>query len=175
MPNFLIMKHLKIVFVALFTLGAITFSQAQSKIAHIDSNELIEAMPEFQDARSQMNKLQNNYKSQIEDMHKELQEKSERYESEADSQTDAENERRMVDFQESQQRIMEFQQKAQRQLEEKQEELLRPLLDKAQKAIEKVAKNKGYDYVLDSTEGGNVIVADGHNLLSDVKTEMGIK
>jgi len=168
------MKHLKIVLIALFTFGAISFSQAQSKIAHIDSNQLIEAMPEFQDARSQMTKLQNSYKSQIEDMHRELQEKSERYEAEVSEQTDEENERRMVDFQESQQRIYEFQQKAQEELETKQEELLSPLFDKAEKAIKKVAKTNGYDYVLDSTEGGNVLVADGHDMLPEVKAELGI-
>ncbi len=168
------MKHLKIVLIALFTFGAISFSQAQSKIAHIDSNELIEAMPDFQDARSQMTKLQNSYKSQIEDMHKELQEKSERYEAEVSEQTDEENERRMVDFQESQQRIYEFQQKAQEELETKQEELLSPLFQKAEAAIKKVAKEKGYEYVLDSTEGGNVLVAEGHNMLPEVKAELGI-
>jgi len=168
------MKQLKFVLIALFTFGALSFSQAQTKIAHIDSNILIESMPDFQDAKSQMNKLQNSYKSQIEDMYKELEEKRERYESEVESQTDEENERRMMDFQESQQRIMQFQQSAQQELDNKQEELLQPLLERAKKAIEKVAKDKGFQYVLDSAEGGNVIVAEGYNMLSDVKKELGI-
>lgn len=168
------MKQLKILLIALFTFGAISFGQAQTKIAHIDSNELIEAMPEFQNAKSQMNKLQNSYKSQIEDMYKELEEKRERYEAQVAEQSEEENERRVMDFQESQQRIMQFQQTAQEELDVKQEELLKPLLDQAKTAIQKVAKDKGYEYVLDSAEGGNVIVADGHNLLPDVKKQLGI-
>lgn len=168
------MKHLKIALIALLTFGAFTLSQAQTKIAHIDSNELIEAMPDFQDAKSQMNKVQSSYSSQLEDMYKELEEKRKRFEDEAGNLSEEENQRRMGEFQESQQRIMEFQQNAQKELEKKQEELLQPLFDKAKTAINKVAKNKGYEYVLDSTEGGNVLVADGHDLLPEVKKELGI-
>jgi len=38
-----------------------------------------------------------------------------------------------------------------------------------------VAEAKGYDYVLDSSEGGGVIVADGYDLLKDVQAELGIE
>lgn len=168
------MKHLKIALIALLTLGAVSFSQAQSKVAHISTQELIEAMPDFQDARSQMSKLQNSYKSQIEDMYKELQEKSERYEAEAKDQTNEENQQRMEEMQESQERIRNFQMNAQQELDQKNEELMKPLLDKARNAIEKVAKTQGFDYVLDSADGGGVLVASGHNLLPDVKKELGI-
>ena len=42
-------------------------------------------------------------------------------------------------------------------------------------AIQKVARAKGYQYVLDSTPGaGGVIMADGYNLLADVKADLGI-
>src|SRR5699024_6896525 len=122
------MKHLKIAIIALLTIGAVSLGQAQSKVAHISTQELIEAMPDFQDARSQMNKLQNSYKSQIEDMYKELQEKSERYESEAKDQSNEENQRRMEEMQESNERIRNFQQNAQEELEQKNQELMEPLL-----------------------------------------------
>ncbi len=38
---------------------------------------------------------------------------------------------------------------------------------------DKVSKAQGYQYVLDSTQGGGVLVADGKDLLADVKTELG--
>ena len=40
-------------------------------------------------------------------------------------------------------------------------------------AIKKVAKAKGFQYVLDSTTGSGVLVADGTDLLADVKKELG--
>lgn len=168
------MKHLKFVLIAFITLGTVSLSNAQSKVAHVSTQQLIEEMPDYQDAKSEMSKTQNSYRSQIEDMYKELQEKSEKYESEATEQADEENQRRMQDMQESQERIRKFQENAQQELDEKQEDLMEPLLEKARGAIEKVSKDQGYDYVLDSSEGGGVLVADGKDLMSDVKKELGI-
>lgn len=168
------MKQVKLFLIAFVMLGAVSLSHAQSKIAHISTQELIESMPDYQNAKSQISKLQNSYSSQIEDMYKELQEKSKKYESEAPDQTDEENQRRMQDLQESNERVRSFQQNAQQELGEKQEELMKPLLDKAKSAIETVANQKGYDYVLDSTEGGGVLVAEGYDLLPDVKKNLGI-
>ncbi len=51
---------------------------------------------------------------------------------------------------------------------------LKPVLEKARTTIQKVARAKGYDYVLDSTTGTGVIMADGYDLMPDVKKELGI-
>lgn len=169
------MKHLKIVLIALAFLGTGSIAKAQSKVAHISTQELIEAMPDYQDAKSQMNKLQNSYKTQLEDMTKELKEKSEKYQSEAKETSDEENQERMQEMQESQQRIRQFQQQAQKELDEKQQGLMEPLLEKAKNAIQKVAEKEGYDYVLDSSEGGGVLVADGHDLMPELKKQLGIE
>ena len=71
------------------------------------------------------------------------------------------------------QRIQEFQQSASKQLQQKELELLKPIMEKAQKAIQKVAAAKGFDYVLDATEGSGLLVAKGTDLLADVKKELG--
>lgn len=166
------MKHLKIALIALMTIGAFNLGNAQSKVAHISTQQLIESMPGYQDAKSEMSKMQNSYKSKLEDMQKELQEKNDNYQSEVDDVSDEENEKRMKEMQESQQRVREFQQNAQEDMNDKQEELMKPLLEKAKNAIEKVAKDEGYDYVLDSTEGGGVLVANGSNLMDKVRDEL---
>lgn len=168
------MKHLKFFLIALITVGTVGLSQAQTKIGHISTQELIESMPDYQSAMSELKKLQNSYTSQYKDMLKELQEKSDKYKAEAPDKTDAENQTRMQEMQDSQQRIRDFWQNAQDDLGDKQEKKLKPILEKAKTAIEKVAKQEGYDYVLDSTKGSDVIVAEGHDLLPDVKKELGI-
>ena len=48
------------------------------------------------------------------------------------------------------------------------------MYEKARVAIQKVARAKGYDYVLDSSNGAGVIMADGYNLMPDVKKELGM-
>ena len=79
----------------------------------------------------------------------------------------------MKEMQEMAQRIQAFQQNAEKELGQKQQDLLKPIMEKAQAAIQKVAKTKGYQYVLDSTSGSGVILADGPNLFTDVKKELG--
>ncbi len=49
------MKQLKtILFAAALILGSVSFTQAQSKVAHINTNELITAMPEMKSAQAEL-------------------------------------------------------------------------------------------------------------------------
>ncbi|HNQ38924.1 MAG TPA: OmpH family outer membrane protein, partial [Prolixibacteraceae bacterium] len=77
-----------------------------------------------------------------------------------------------------QQRIQNFSQVAQQQLQQKQAEMLRPIFEKAQKAVADVAKEKGLIYVFDvSGELGTVLYRSNESLdlLPLVKTKLGIK
>ena len=70
-------------------------------------------------------------------------------------------------------RIQKYQDDASKSLQDKSVELQKPLMEKAQAAIQKVARAKGVQYVLDSTVGSGVLLADGVDLLADVKKELG--
>ena len=72
-----------------------------------------------------------------------------------------------------QQNINQYRETAAQDLQKKQVEMMRPLYDKAKAAIEKVALAQGFDYVLDATAGGSVIMAKGKDLMADVKAELG--
>lgn len=69
--------------------------------------------------------------------------------------------------------IRQFQGQAQEDLGSKEAALYKPIFEKAKAAIEKVANAQGIQYVLDSTQGGGVLVADGKDLMADVKKELG--
>jgi outer membrane protein len=96
-----------------------------------------------------------------------------KYESEATTVGEAVNETRAKEMQDMGQRIQQFRETAQKEVQQKEMDLVKPIMDKAKNAIQKVAKAKGYQYVLDSTTGSGVILADGPNLLVDVKKELG--
>jgi len=70
-------------------------------------------------------------------------------------------------------RIQQYRENATKELQQKELDLIKPIMEKAQAAIKKVAKAKGFQYVLDSTTGSGVLVADGTDLLADVKKELG--
>ncbi len=169
------MKQFKTFILAVaLTVGATAFTNAQSKIAHIASQELVEGMPAFKDAMTQLEKLQKTYDTEIKDMYTEAQKTMQRYEAEAATKTEEENQKRAMELQSTQRRIQEHGQNAQQDLQKKELDLLKPVYEKARTTIQKVARAKGYDYVLDSSNGSGVIMADGYNLMPDVKKELGI-
>jgi outer membrane protein len=162
-------------FAAVVFFAAITFSNAQNKIAHIDSQALIGEMPATKAAQAEIEKLEKTYQTEIEGMITEYQNKIKRYDAEAASQTDDENAKRMQEVETMQRSIREYQGQAQEDLQKKQFELLKPIAEKVQAAIAKVAKAKGIEYVLQSTpNNGIVLVADGYDLMGDVKKELGL-
>ena len=191
------MKKIKILLLIL----CMTFSfasNAQSKVAHINSTELVSSMPEMEEAKAELEKLAKTYENDIQTMAAELQSKVKQYDTEAKNplnfaegfdaidpvtkqyinpklmaQTDEENARRLQEVQGMEQSIRQYQSQAQQELQKKEFDLIKPISEKAQAAIIKVAKAQGFDYVLDSTGGQGVILADGKDLLEDVKKELG--
>lgn len=168
------MKQIKTLLIAatLF-FGATSFTNAQSKVAHINTTDLIQAMPDMKVAQADMERIGKTYQSDIEAMKLELKTKTERFEAEATTKTQEENEKRYVEVQTDQQSMQQYAANAQQQLQKKEMDLLKPITEKAKAAILKVAKAQGFDYVLDSSPQGGVIMAEGKDLLADVKRELG--
>ncbi|MEO8933531.1 MAG: OmpH family outer membrane protein [Xanthomarina sp.] len=169
------MKNFKtLLFTAALIIGVTSFTQAQSKVAHINTQDLIKSMPEMNTAQAEMDKLGKTYEADIQSMVTEYQNKMKQYEAESGNKTDEENQKRIVEVQTMQQNIQQYQGQAQQEMQKKEIDLLKPITEKAKAAILKVARAQGFDYVLDSTQGGGVIMADGENLIDDVKKALGI-
>lgn len=170
------MKQLKsLLIAAVLIIGAGQAVSAQAKVAHIDVSELMNNMPEMKTANAQLEKIAKTYDADYRKLVEEYQAKIKKYDQEAETVTAAVNETRTKEVQDMAQRIQQFQQSAQKELQQKQEDILKPVMDKAKAAIQKVAKAKGYQYVLDATLGSGVLFAEGPNLLADVKKELGFQ
>jgi len=169
------MKQFRTLFIALaLIIGATAFTNAQSKVAHVATQDLVQSLPEYKSAMDQLAKLEKTYDAEIKDMLSEAQGTMQRYEAEANTKSEEENQKRATELQAAQRRIQEHSSKARQDLEKKNTDLLRPILEKVRTAIQKVARAKGYDYVLDSTTGTGVLLADGYDLMPDVKKELGL-
>ncbi|MDF0715724.1 OmpH family outer membrane protein [Muricauda sp. 334s03] len=168
------MKNVKRIAVALVLFVAATgFVNAQSKVAHINVQQLLSEMPEMKAAQAELKKLQETYQADIQGSMTELQNKYTQYQNEATSKTREENEQRAVELQGFEKNIEEAQQKAMQDMQKKQQELFAPISEKAKAAIEKVAAAEGYEYVIDASPGLSLIVAKGKDLLPAVKQELG--
>ena len=166
------MKKMKSLFVAIMLfVGATSFVNAQTKIAHIDTQALAESMPEMKAAQSQLENLQRTYDTEIKTLSKEFETKLKQYEVEAESKTAEVNAKRAEEVQGMQANINAYRQGALEDLQKKQEDLIAPILEKARTAIQKVGRSQGYEYVLDSS---SLLLAEGKDLLVDVKKELGI-
>lgn len=168
------MKQLKslLIAAALF-IGVSQTVSAQAKVAHINVSELMTAMPEMKAANTQLEQISKTYDTQYKTMVQEFQAKIQKYGDEEATAGNAVNEARAKEVQDMQQRIQEYQQTATKELQDKQEAIYKPILEKSKNAIQKVARAKGYQYVLDSSTGSGVILADGPDLMADVKKELG--
>lgn len=168
------MKHLKTLLLAsVFIIGSSSFVTAQSKVAHINTQELIESMPEMVSAKAELEKLAKTYESDLQTMATELQNKMKQYDSEANTKTQEENQKRVEEVAGMEKSIRQYQGQAQKELAKKEEELLKPIYETATNAIKEVATAQGFDYVLDSMTGQGVLFASGKDLLADVKKHLG--
>ena len=168
------MKNVKRIAVALVLFVTATgFVNAQSKVAHINVQQLLSEMPEMKAAQAELKKLQETYRADIQSSMTELQNKYTQYKNEATSKTREENEQRAVELQGFEKNIQEAEQAAMQEMQKKQQELFAPISDKAKAAIEKVAAAQGFDYVIDASPGLSLIVAKGKDLLPEVKQELG--
>ena len=157
--------------IAIITLG-FNSVQAQSKVAHISTDLLLSLMPETKTLNADLEKLSKTYESELKAENDKLEAKLKKYEAEVGSQTDEVNQQRSVEVQQDRQNLYQASQVAQQDIAKKRDDKLKPILEKARKAIEDVANAQGFTYVLDAS---TIIVANGTDLLPAVKTKLGIQ
>jgi len=167
------MKNVRKLVVAVVLIAATGFVNAQSKVAHINVQELLAAMPEMKAAQAELKKVQETYRADLESSMTELKNKYTQYSNEAATMTKEENDKRALELQQFDRNIQEAEAAAMQEMQKKQAELMAPITEKAKVAIEKVAAAQGFDYVIDASQGGGLIVAKGKDLLPEVKQELG--
>jgi outer membrane protein len=168
------MKLFRNLFVAFALFTAFNTIQAQN-VAHIDSEQLLMAMPETKAMETELKKVQQTYADEYNAQATALQAKLKKYDAEAPTQTDVKNEERRVEVETLKQKIQKYAQTADQEIQKKRFDLLKPIVEKAQKAVSDVASEKGVKYVFDSSPGKGLIVFEGENLMPAVKSKLGIQ
>jgi len=166
------MRHLKLVMAVMLLWMGTTAANAQ-KIAHIDVQKVITEMPEFKAGQAQLKKLYATYQKEFKELTDAYQAKVQKYQAEATTVSDTENQKRAKELEQMQQTIAKEQQTIQAEAQKKEASLMEPIQKKLMQAIKDVAKAKGYSYVFDSSGPTNLIVANGPDLYQDVKAKLG--
>jgi len=170
------MKRLfKVALVAVCMLFVGNFAKAQTKIGHINFTEIVRALPEFKTVASQIDIYQKQFIDQLTAMNTEYQSKGQTYQKNVATMNDAAKTAAQAELADIQKRMQDLQTSAQSQVDAKSNELYKPLADKAKAAISEVAKEKGYTYVLDSSQVQLLVSPDADDLTAAVKAKLGLK
>jgi outer membrane protein len=153
----------------------ISASYAQNKFGYINSRELLEVMPEVKKADSSLQIYAKSFQDQLESMSKEYETKVKDFQANEKTMNEAVKEVKVKEVQQLQERMEALQQSAQEKTAKRREEMYKPILEKADKAIKDVAKENKYDYIFDAAGGAILYAKDSDNVLSLVKTKLGIK
>lgn len=156
-------------FVLLLVLGlgflgaqAQTPATTTTKIGFVDVDEIFSQMPEQKQVESELKALQTQLKTNIDNRYQEFQKKLNEYNStDPNSVPAAVRANSERELQQLQTNLEKLQQDAQTNLQAKQTELMNPIIDKVGSAIESVAKENGYTFILSAQIGGLDVVLYG--------------
>lgn len=171
------MKKFVIFGLTLCLLGLSTSVLAQKlSIAHVNTQEIIEALPASDSARMKLENTSKQLQSEMEAMQVELNRKYEEYVNNRDQYASKlVRQTKESELQEMQQRVQMFQMQAEEDLQDTQNQLFQPIYAKVSQAIETVAAEKGYTYVLDVSMGSVVYFAeDSNDINALVLAELGL-
>ena len=144
------------------------------KIGHVNSSEIIAAMPELAEAQKSLEAKEAEYKTEVEQMQQELQTRYQAFQEKANMLGEAARNKELMELQDLDSRVQKFVEFSRQALQEEQQKLMQPIQEKVMKAIETEAKAKGLSYVLDQ-QAMLYIGKDAVDLTPAVKKALGLK
>lgn len=151
-------------------------AMAQSKLAHMNSQEIIVEMQEYKDAVTSLQNREKGYQDELTRISEEFQKKYQEYVAQADSLPRNIAERREKELSDMQQRAQEFQQEAQQAMQQAQQDAMNPILQKVSDAVQAIGKAEGYTYVIDLANSSVTYVGtDAIDITAKIKAQLGIK
>ena len=165
----------KIILCAICAICGFTTANAQ-KFGHVNSQEIVQAMPEYATARAEIEKLTQQYEADLKSMQDELQKKAESFEKEEATLPETIKTRRNQELQDLYQRIQQTYQDNQQALAKAQQEKFQAVSNKMQEAIKAVGQEGGFVYVMDMGSGIPYISTTlSTDVTALVKAKLGLK
>lgn len=163
----------KVLFMLLMLAPMAAFAQ---KFGHVNAQEIIQAMPEFAKARTEIDALQQQYEADLKSMQDELQKKSQAFQAEEKTLPENIKQRRAQELEDMYQKIQQSYQDNQQALGRASQEKMSAIQTKVVDAIQQVGQAGGYVYIMDIAGGVPYISTTlSTDVTADVKAKLGIK
>lgn len=170
------MKNIKILALLLFVLS-LRLASAQT-YAYIDSDYILENVPEYAEAKERLDKMAERWTKEIEDRYATIKDLKSKYDREEVLLPKEEREKRKAEIQKLEQEAIDLQTQhfgSNGDYFQKRQELIKPIQDRVFTAMKKVAKREGYSFVFDKANQSNLLYAEKEfDISNEVLEEMGI-
>jgi outer membrane protein len=161
--------------VLLFSFGVI----AQGKYAIIDTKYILDKMPDYKEAQKKLDGTTAEWQKEIDGMQGELDKMYKDYDAEKVMLSEELIKKREEQLFQKEKTLRDLQRKRfgfEGDLFKKRQELIKPIQDKVYNAVQKLAVQRGYDFILDKSEGITVIFADPKlDKSEEILRELGVK
>lgn len=160
----------------LLVVGTAFVSSAQ-KYGYIDSQYILENVPEYKDAKERLDKLAERWTKEIEDRYEVIKKKKDNFLREEDLLPTEEKTKRQEEIEKLNTEATEMQKLrfgVAGDYFQKRQELIKPIQDKVYEAMQTVASKRAYSFIFDKANQSNLVFADSKfDLSNDVLKEMG--
>lgn len=167
----------KILFLLLL-LGCVGIAGAQ-RYAIVDSKYILEKMQDYKQAQLKLDQFSEQWQKEIDQKQASLDKMYKEYEAEQVMLSDELKKKREDQLYNLEKELRDLQRRRfgfEGDLFKKRQELIKPVQDKVYNAIQKIAVQRSYDFILDKSEGITVIFADPKlDKSEDVLRELGVK
>ena len=168
----------KILIVAICFLMFATAANAQ-RYAVIDSKYILDKLPEYKEAQKLLDQFSEQWQQEVDQKQALMDKMYKDYEAEQVMLSDVLKKKREDELYNKEKELRDLQKKRfgfEGDLFKKRQELIKPIQDKVYNAVQKLAAEKQYDFILDKSEGITVIFADPKlDKSADIIRNLGVK
>lgn len=158
--------------------GSASQARAQQRIGYIDTQSILEELPEYATVQQKLDKLEEKWRAEIQDQKEKVQRLKNEYQASRLLYTDEERKQKQRAIEESQKKVEQLRQRyfgPEGELYTRQKQLMQPIQKRILSATEVVATAEGFDYVFDKSEKVLFMYArEEYNLNDSVLRELGI-
>lgn len=164
------MKKIIVMLLALLPMAAMAQT---AKFGHMDSQAIMQSMPEFIKARGEVEAEAKQYENELQEMEREMRTKYEKYEKEKATMNATTQQQTEEEIMKMQQALQQAYSDNQQKMQKSQAEKLQPISTKLQNAIKAVGKAGGYVYIMDVAAGIPYISETlSKDVTSEIKAEL---
>jgi outer membrane protein len=170
---------MKKIFIIASCLLLTAFYSTAQRYAVIDSKYILDKMPEYKEAQKKLDQFSELWQQEIDQKQVITDKMLKDYDAEQVMLSDELKKKREDELYNKEKELRDLQKKRfgfEGDLFKKRQELIKPIQDKVYNAVQKLAVDKQYDFILDKSEGITVIFADPKLDKSDeVLRNLGVK